>query len=977
MVGIAPVLRKVLEVTGFLSQGRPAASSVFVPENTVHASQGQGREFLPDVSWRSSASSTRVQVHFKYVDERPANERIGMWQQEVWNEGYTPLFWIVAPDRIELYNGYGAPQAAPSALKNRLGVFQHSKAAWTDLNALAGRMAMETGHFWHQEPRVKPKTRVDRRLLNDLGYLERDLVQQGLELKAVHGLIGRSIFAQYLIDRGIVSARRLQRICGHDALPGALRDGQATASLFHWFETTFNGDMFPAHSAMPDDRHLNRMADFLDAHDPRTGQQSLFPYRFDVIPVELISAIYEQFVHSDRALAQGQQPDARKTGVFYTPTAAVALILDETLEGLTGDETIADLTCGSGLFLVEALRRLVKLKANQDQPSRSLIRSVLHSQIFGMDISATAVQVAAFSLYLAALELEPDPLFSRSLGFEPLVGRTLLVGNTLERRTGKAERLRKFDVIVGNPPWSFLGQKHASTQNSQAVQLPRSQSFDFVERTRAFAHSETRFGLILNASPFFGRSQTSRSAVQKLIESFSPLTLINLSNHASWLFPRANMPAIALLAGHRKQNARRVSLVQVPWTPASDKNRTLTYEAGDMAELHIASWKRNPELLKAGFTGSLHDLLLLDDLRDDHASLKDCLARLGTSLQVGLTIGNRSQSADRLRGLPVADANAIQPFTLAQELPLFQEKRAERPRARGNYKAPLVLVKEFIQRTEGGPRLSAALAERDVVYLKTCYGASFPYSHSQEARLLTAILSSAVASWYFLMTASTFGLWMQRLLLSDVATMPMPDLERSVTSASGKRVLAISQRLRARVPDKQDWYALDEAVCDLYQLDKTERWIVQDGLFRASWQWKAGRLASATPATDQHLRTYAASFLSIIEPWLALAGQARMRAEVYDGACRDPLRIMRFVLEQNSGSSKIDVIASDEPQQDLIKRIGTRLNENMAKLLVGSRELRLYGPREAVIVKPAARRHWLRVRALEDARAILTESQSA
>ncbi len=975
MLEIAPVLRDVLESTGFLSQGRPAASSVVLPENAVHASQG--RAFLPDVSWRSSASSARWQVHFKYVEERPANERIGMWQQEVWNEGYTPLFWIVAPDRIELYNGYGVPQAAPSALKNRLGIFQHNKAAWAELNALAGRMAMETGHFWRQEPRVKPKTRVDRRLLDDLGYLERDLVQQGLELEAVHGLIGRSIFAQYLIDREIVSARRLQRICGHGTLPGALRDGQATASLFRWFETTFNGDMFPARSTMPDDRHLNRMADFLDAHDPRTGQRSLFPYRFDVIPVELISAIYEQFVHSDRVLGQGLQPDARETGVFYTPTAAVSLILDEVLEGLTGDETVADLTCGSGLFLVAALRRLVKLKANQAQPSRSLIRSVLHNQIFGIDISETAVQVAAFSLYLAALELEPDPPFSRSLGFKPLVERTLLVGNALEKGTGSAAQSRKFDVIVGNPPWSFLSHKLASTQSSQTMSLPRSQSFDFVERARAFAHDETRFGLLLNASPFFGRSQTGRSAVQKLLESFSPLTLINLSNHASWLFPRANMPAMALLAGHRKQNAHRMSLVQVPWTPASDKNRTLAYEAGDTSELRIASWKRNPELLKAGFMGRLHDLLLLDDLAIKHATLKEGLAHLGTSLRAGLTRGRRNRPADMLYRLPLADSSAIQPFALARELPLFKEERAERPRTRGNYKAPLVLVKEFMQRTEGGPRLIAATARRDVVYLVSCYGASFSRNHSLEAHLLTAILSSAVASWYFLMTASTFGLWMQRLLLKDVAAMPVPDLKQSVTSASGKRVLAISQRLHASGPDKQDWHALDEAVFDLYQLDKTERWVVQDGLFRASWQWEDGRLESAAPAAVRHLRAYATAFLSVIDPWLALAGQARMRAEVYDGASHDPLRIMRLVLEPKAGSSQIDIISLDEPQQDLIKRIGARLNEDVERLLVGARELRLYGPREAVIVKPAARRHWLTVHALEDARAVLTESQSA
>ena len=102
------------------------------------------------------------------------------------------------------------------------------------------------------------------------------------------------------------------------------------------------------------------------------------------------------------------------------------------------------------------------------------------------------------------------------------------------------------------------------------------------------------------------------------------------------------MPAIALLAGHRKQNAHCMSLVQVPWTPASDKNRILTYEAGDIAELHIASWKRNPELLKAGFMGRLHNLILLDDLAIKHAALKEGLANLGTRLRAGLTRGRSS-----------------------------------------------------------------------------------------------------------------------------------------------------------------------------------------------------------------------------------------------------------------------------------------------------------------------------------------------
>ena len=79
------------------------------------------------------------------------------------------------------------------------------------------------------------------------------------------------------------------------------------------------------------------------------------------------------------------------------------------MEGLSGDETVLDLACGSAVFLVEALRRLVTLKARRRRLDRELIRSTLHEQLYGVDISEAAIRVAAFSLYLAALEIDPDP----------------------------------------------------------------------------------------------------------------------------------------------------------------------------------------------------------------------------------------------------------------------------------------------------------------------------------------------------------------------------------------------------------------------------------------------------------------------------------------------------------------------------------------------------------------------------------------
>jgi len=299
-----------------------------------------------------------------------------------------------------------------------------------------------------------------------------------------------------------------------------------------------------------------------------------------VIPVELISSIYEQFAHAEPGIG-GQRTEALRNGVHYTRLSVVSLVLDEVMDGLSGQESVLDLTCGSGVFLVEALRRLVYLRTEGQPPTREVIRSTLYEQVYGVDISEAAIRVAAFSLYLAALELDPDPQPPQSLKFRPLIGKTLLIGDarSVERHAdGKAvlttpTGLKQFDLIVGNPPWSFKGQAgtevRRKTRTAGVPAQPRGEGLDFVLRATEFAHDQTRFGVILSATPFFSRSGTGMAAALHLMRALAPVTLVNLSNLCSWLFATATMPAVVLFARHRpKQRADQVTVVQIPGRPA-------------------------------------------------------------------------------------------------------------------------------------------------------------------------------------------------------------------------------------------------------------------------------------------------------------------------------------------------------------------------------------------------------------------------
>ncbi|RYE95100.1 MAG: hypothetical protein EOO77_43480 [Oxalobacteraceae bacterium] len=97
----AEVLQRVLTATGYIADGTPA-NGVLLDSDA--RSSRRGRNFVPDALWSGQSSLT---VYFKAVDEPPLDEEIAAWRREIWNEGFAPLLWVVSPNRIDLYNGFG------------------------------------------------------------------------------------------------------------------------------------------------------------------------------------------------------------------------------------------------------------------------------------------------------------------------------------------------------------------------------------------------------------------------------------------------------------------------------------------------------------------------------------------------------------------------------------------------------------------------------------------------------------------------------------------------------------------------------------------------------------------------------------------------------------------------------------------------------------------------------------------------------
>jgi hypothetical protein len=301
-------------------------------------------------------------------------EKIIEIHRRVWNQNRVPFIFIITPIEIRIYNGYEEP-----VNPNNLDELDSSTRLLKRVNFLSdsldelnefSRIFLNTGYFWKSAigKTIHSTERVDQKLIRNIAILRQQLYEKKLDYPIIHNLIGRSIFILYLEDRQVIDKKTFykQFLLGAHSYFEILNDKDATFQLFEYLERKLNGNLFPqihtengSERELVNEYHLNQIKELFLGTDQITGQTTLWrPYDFSIIPIELISSVYEEFLHHDNKI---QDPNI---GAHYTKHALVEFILNQTLPWPSHNDheydlKILDPACGSGIFLVESYRRLI------------------------------------------------------------------------------------------------------------------------------------------------------------------------------------------------------------------------------------------------------------------------------------------------------------------------------------------------------------------------------------------------------------------------------------------------------------------------------------------------------------------------------------------------------------------------------------------------------------------------------------------
>lgn len=407
----------------------------------------------------------------------------------VWNQGLVPLLILLTPSSVEVHTGVRKPLnfEVPDEFPDPTlipGLDRITEA----LECAKFVRSVETGQFFHTRADFfPPDESVDRCLVRNLIYAAKRLKAKGWKLERAHALLGRTLFVSFLQQRKFIKPDQfpagttsLLEIVKGRSFEESKRLLYDKGGLFPTLQREFNGTMFDAALAEEarDIRkpHLEILADFLGGAEMDSGQlTAFFDYDFRVIPVETISAIYEEFM-KDADLKRKHQE-----GAFYTPRHLAETTLHIAVEDRykeAADWCVLDPACGSGIFLV-AMFNLLSAQWLRDnvgtkkKTKAQALLDILQQQIRGVDINLDACRIAAFSLYLALFEkLQPIDLdeFKEKVRADhflpPLLASQQDESNAALAVITHGDFLedsipvnKKNHLIIGNPPWDSRGNK--------------------------------------------------------------------------------------------------------------------------------------------------------------------------------------------------------------------------------------------------------------------------------------------------------------------------------------------------------------------------------------------------------------------------------------------------------------------------------------------------------------------------------------
>jgi hypothetical protein len=925
--------------------------------------------------------------------------------KKIWNYKKVLFFYVYSDTEIRIYNCSEKPLIVTKGsfdFENELKSIEikayilSDKEQLNELTKLFSRTAIDSGIVWTLEDaqfirdKINLQSRVDKYLVESLVNTAQQLEKQGLEIDFIHKIILRSLFLLYLEDRGATDDRLYSLIKkGTKSYFDLLNDTKATYQLYERLEEYFNGNIFTIEKGEKitfDQLQLIKKC-FISGNDS-TAQVQLFEnwrlFDFSIIQIELLSEIYENF------LFKTDPSQKKQTGTYYTPPALVEFILNEKLPINKTEKNynvkVLDPSCGSGIFLVESFKRLVKRYENQHKEKLSdfdKLKKLLTDNIFGIELHQQAIKVAAFSLYLALVDqLDPKTLWQKKKHRLPNLinnpkdkslkkqGKNLFCRDTIQQNV-EIESI-DFNLVIGNPPFGTTDLQKSVRSYCDNYGFAKEMVLPFLHKATKFA-PKGEIALIFNTKVLTNTGGTYQSFRKWLFNDCYVEKVFNFSilrnakkNFGGQLFGDATGP-ISIVFYQNKQPKKPFNKIAYYAPKTFIKSNVIDGLCIDFTDLKYLPreecQKPDTKIWKIAMWGGMNDWELIKSLTKQHGSFKKYLESNHIEYGSGLhpkenesnkiTITGRHTDTDKIEKYYTPVSNTVQ---IKKE---FRNNNLEL------FKQPIAIIKEGIT----NKNILSSYFDYDAYYNKAVYG--FSTNEAEKLKSIVITFNSNLITYFFFLTSSSWGIERDRIVLTEYLSFPYAELD--LDAVKKIRFSDVSFETNVSLLDQRkrhfDFRYWESKINKLYNISANDILRIKDTItLSVDLFHKQEKSIALYPVLQGETTEYGKTIRAELNEFLEGQGLFA-NATVYKLNRSAPLMMIKlsFTKEQK------EIITSEEPVDAVLKKIDRHLWEKKSSNIYFRKKLNYKTGDDIYIIRPNQRRFWSQSMALEDATELILE----
>lgn len=764
-----------------------------------------------------------------------------------WNRNDVPISILVLPGEFRIYNNFSCKKRKALLYKAQTTNEINSCNILNNLKA----SNVVTKVVWERLTELSNSgDRVDKQLLFNLkNTVTQACNKYGMELENAYNFMSQCIFIKYLEDRKMLTQTAFTRwkVNSYTELL-ELKNENYIYEFFCFLKNRFNGDLFSVKKdKLPSREQISIFYYFFRGDDylqDGYSQLRLFPYDFSVIPISLISNIYETFFSMD----DEWKTKKKAAGAFYTPHYLAEFMVQQCFSKCLNKEKIPcvfDPACGSGAFLVSAFKQQIEmLKKHKETLTTNDLSKLLTEMIVGVDINPSALRISCFSLYIALLdELTPKDILENTFRFPNLLGENLIQGSFFSQTIEESIGTKDIDIVVGNPPWKSMPKSdHVLYCKNNNIPIADAQIAQaFISRVKDFVDEKAIISLLVTNAIFTNKK--SKKYLDYLLSEFLLEQVTNLEAIKSQLFMHATYPcSILTYRCERKQNYN--------FTYYAFKSNLLfrllnqfVYDRNEEISISKRKMKDQEYLWTILTYGDEFDVECIEKLKR-FPSLETSIKEKVDFVQGYITASNGSKCADFKGYRGGSLKGCFGPYGLDYEnVPLLSEELLyDRPRKLSIYTCT---NKVLVKRTYNEQCWGAAYVKEPIVFCSD-FSTFNDYSGQNTGLLkyIEGILNSKVFLYYSFYMTKVKAAKKPEVVKEDILHFPMPLYEENkkdikifidlvnemekLVSATYKNQLINRNDIIKETLQRQ----LDNMVFKLYGFDEFDISVIEEGISR-------------------------------------------------------------------------------------------------------------------------------------------------